>query len=177
MKQIITNLDADDAIITIKVREIKDEPGKPIYLTFKDKEYQLLTDVRCLGNTDEDNICKPCKLKFRCFTSDGLRVNVENDLANIPFQQEPTISDLIKMFLAKNGVDLTKCEARAKILEDEAKKHESDEPEALAMIKKMMAGGFRNQLRCPSCGHIFDFDYMKDTGEYECPSCGHKWSK
>ncbi len=124
----MNHLDADDTIITVRIREVKEEPGKPIYLTFKDKPYQLLADKRCLGNTDEDNICKPCKLKFRCFTSDGLRVNVEDDLGDIGFSQEPTINEMIDEFLARNGVDLTKLQARAKIIEDERKKHEEEEP-------------------------------------------------
>jgi len=81
-------------------------------------------DKRCLGNTDEENICKSCKLKFRCFTSDGLRVNLEDDLAKIPFDQEPTITELLEAFLARSGVDLTKCAARAKIIENERKREE-----------------------------------------------------
>jgi len=117
----------DDAIYTVKIREIEEKPGKPIYLTFKGKDYQLLTDMRCVGNTDEDNICKTCKLKFRCFSSDALRVNVEDDLAKIPFQQEPTITEILKVFLARSGVDLTKLEARAKMIENETKRG-SDEP-------------------------------------------------
>ncbi len=125
MKRVAVNLE-DDAIITVKIREVKEEPGKPIYLTFKDKPYQLLTDKRCLGNTDEENICKPCKLKFRCFTSDGLRINLEDDLAKIPFDQEPTITELVEAFLARNGVDLTKCAARARMIENERKREEEE---------------------------------------------------
>ncbi len=124
--QVSSNLD-DENIITVKIREIKEEPGKPIYLTFKDKSYQLLADKRCLGNTDEDNICKACRLKFRCFTGDALRISVDDDLANIPFASEPTISEVIDTFLARNGVDLTKCEARAKIIEDEIRKDSLEE--------------------------------------------------
>lgn len=50
-------------------------------------------------------------------------------------------------------------------------------PEETAFLNRMLAGGFRNQLRCPHCGHIFDFDYMKDTGHYECPKCHKRWEK
>jgi hypothetical protein len=117
-----------DAIYTVKIRELKEKPGKPIYLTFKGKDYQLLADMRCVGNTDEDNICKTCKLKFRCFSSDALRVNVEDDLAKIPFQEEPTITEILEIFLAHNGVDLTKLEARGKLIENE-RKQEKDEPD------------------------------------------------
>ena len=124
----LNNMDNNDAIYTIKVKELKEKPGKPIYLTFKGKDYQLLTDKRCLGCTDEDNICKTCKLKFRCFTSDALRVNVEDDLAHLPTgSQEPTIGEILDIFLASKGVDLTKIKARGKIIEDKRRKEELEE--------------------------------------------------
>jgi len=105
--------------ILIKVKEIKNKPGKPIYLTIKDKKYELLLDQRCVGNTDEENFCKKCRLKFRCFTSEGLKINLEDDLGKLPVgSRQPTLGEMVEMFLAANGVDLTALKARAKMLEN-----------------------------------------------------------
>ena len=107
--------------LPIRVKEIKDRPGKPIYLTIKDKPYELLLDQRCVGNTDEDNFCKKCRLKFRCFTSEGLKINLEDDLGKLPIDStmQPTLGEMVERFLAANGVDLTALKARAKMLENE----------------------------------------------------------
>ena len=111
--------------ISIRVKEIKDKPGKPIYLTIKDKNYELLLDQRCVGNTDEDNFCKKCRLKFRCFTSEGLKINLEDDLGKLPVgSMQPTLGEMVGMFLAANGVDLTALKARAKMIENEKAQRE-----------------------------------------------------
>jgi len=110
----------DTVVFTAEIKELKEAPGKPIYLTFDNKKYKLLTDKRCLGKLDYDHICKDCKLKFKCYSGDALNINVDKDLTKVPFNgmQEPTIHELIDRFLAMNGVDLQKIAARAKIIED-----------------------------------------------------------
>ena len=110
----------DNQIFTVEIKELKETPGKPIYLTFDNKKYKLLTDKRCLGNLDYDNICINCRLKFKCYSGDALNVNVDKDLSKVRFNgiQEPTINELLDSFLAMNGVDLQKIAARAKIIED-----------------------------------------------------------
>lgn len=94
-------LDSDQNI-TIKVREIKEKSGKEIVVVFEDCE--LLMDNRCLGK--DTDACSKCKLKFRCYTSDALRINFKDEILKMPLPSErPTISEIVQHYLYGNGVD------------------------------------------------------------------------
>jgi len=105
----INRLDGNQDI-TINIREIKDKPGKEIVLVFD--EYEIQLDNRCLGKDTE--ACDKCKLKFRCYTSDALRINFKSEIIKMPLPSErPTISEIVQWYLQRNGVspDLTKIAA------------------------------------------------------------------
>ncbi len=93
-------LDGDN--ITVKVRKLKEKLGKEIVLVFG--KYEVLLDNRCLGKDTE--ACDKCKLKFRCYTGDALRVSFEDEIAKMPLPSErPTISEIIQWYLLRSGVD------------------------------------------------------------------------
>ena len=109
-----------DSNVTIRIRELKEKPGKEIILVFG--EYEILLDNRCLGNTDEEKHCSKCKLKFRCFTSDAIRINFNDDLLKMPLPSErPTLGEIVQWYFASKGVDqsLTKIAAYDTIEEGE----------------------------------------------------------
>jgi len=94
-------LDSSDNI-TIKVRELKEKPGKEIILVFD--KYEILLDNRCLGQNTK--ACDKCKLKFRCYTGDALRINFNDDLLKLSLPSErPTLGEIIQWYLASKGVD------------------------------------------------------------------------
>jgi len=114
------NLDGDQNI-TIKIRELKEKPGKEIVMVFEDCE--LLVDNRCLGK--DTDACNKCKLKFRCYTSDALRINFKDEIIKMPLPSErPTLGEIIQWYLQMNGVDpsLTKIVAYGTIEEDGKKR-------------------------------------------------------
>ena len=93
-------LDGDN--ITIKVRKLEEKAGKEIIMVFEDCE--LLVDNRCLGKDTE--ACDKCKLKFRCYTSDALRINFKDEIIKMPLPSErPTLGEIIQHYLWLNGVD------------------------------------------------------------------------
>ena len=95
------NLDGDQNV-TIKIRELKEKPGKEIIMVFEDCE--LLVDNRCLGK--DTDACNKCKLKFRCYTSDALRINFKSEIIKMPLPSErPTLGEIIQWYLHMNGVD------------------------------------------------------------------------
>lgn len=97
----IIKLDGDQNI-TIKIRELKEKPGKEIVMVFEDCE--LLVDNRCLGK--DTDVCDKCKLKFRCYTSDALRINFKDEIIKMPLPSErPTLGEIIQYYLQGNGVD------------------------------------------------------------------------
>ena len=111
-----TNLDGD-ANITINIKKMKEKPGKEIVMVFEDCE--LLLDNRCLGKDTE--ACDKCKLKFRCYTSDALRINFKDEIIKMPLpSQRPTIGEIVQWYFQRNGVDqsLTKIVAYDTIEED-----------------------------------------------------------
>ena len=113
------NLDGDQNV-TIKIRELKEKPGKEIIMVFEDCE--LLVDNRCLGK--DTDACDKCKLKFRCYTSDALRINFKDEITKMPLPSErPTLGEIIQWYLHMNGVDpsLTKIVAYD-IIEEDGKK-------------------------------------------------------
>ena len=103
--------------VSIRIRELKEKPGKEIILTFKD--YELLLDNRCLGKDTE--ACDKCKLKFRCYSSDAIRISFDEELAKMPLpSKRPTLGEAIQWYLQNKGVDpnLTKIVAYDTIEED-----------------------------------------------------------
>jgi len=72
---------------------------------------------------------------------------------------------------------LKKNSSREAMMEIQPEDMQDKLSDAFATFNRMLAGGFRNQLKCPHCGHIFDFDYLKDTWQYECPKCHKKWGR
>jgi len=93
--------------VKIKVRELKEKPGKEIILVFD--EYEILLDNRCLGK--DTDVCNTCKLKFRCYTGDAIRINFADEIVKMPLPSErPTLGEIIQWYLEIKGVnpDLTK---------------------------------------------------------------------
>lgn len=85
--------------IEIRVREVKEKPGKPIVVVFGD--CKVLTDVRCLGKEGED--CNKCKLKFRCFTNNNLEINFLKELrCQASEELDISLDNLIKFFLMEH---------------------------------------------------------------------------
>lgn len=112
-----------DANVSITIREVKELPGKEIVLTFEHNKYELLLDNRCLGKDTE--ACDKCKLKFRCYTGDALRISFDEEIAKMPLpSQRPTLGEVIEWYLRSKGVDpsLTSLEACAKMRENEERK-------------------------------------------------------
>jgi len=52
---------------------------KPIDLIIDDK-MSIRLGQSCIGKTDEKKYCDNCKLKFRCFTNDTLKIHATNDI-------------------------------------------------------------------------------------------------
>ena len=107
----------DGEQVEIKVRKMIEKPGKEIILVFD--EYEIQLDNRCLGK--ETVTCDKCKLKFRCYTSDALRINFKSDILKMPLpSQHPTLGEVIQWYLRNMGVDhsLTKIVAYDTIEKD-----------------------------------------------------------
>ena len=107
--------------VSIRVRKLKEKPGKEIILTWD--KYEILLDNRCLGTEEKD--CEQCKLKFRCWSSDALRINFDEEIAKMPLPSErPTLGEAIQWYLQTKGVDpnLTKIVAYDTIEEDKKSK-------------------------------------------------------
>ena len=107
--------------ITIKVRRVKEKPGKEIVLVFD--KYELLLDNRCLGK--DTKACDKCKLKFRCYSGDAIRINFDDEIAKMPLPSErPTLGEVIQWYLREKGVDpkLTKIVAYDTIEKNKSKK-------------------------------------------------------
>ena len=116
----MVRLDGDQNI-TIRVRELKEKPGKEIVLIIG--EYEILLDNRCLGKDTE--VCDKCKLKFRCYTGDALRINFNEEILKMPLpSQHPTLGEIIQWYMQSKGVkpDLTKIVAYDTIEEDGSEK-------------------------------------------------------
>ena len=87
--------------ISVRIRELKEKPGKEIILVLD--KYEILLDNRCLGR---DEICGKCKLKFRCYSSDALRINFDEEILKMPLPSErPTLGEVIQHYLQNKGVD------------------------------------------------------------------------
>lgn len=163
-----------DPNISIRVSKKVDKPGKDIILVFDTKlsgHCEILLDNRCLGKNTK--ACDGCKLKFRCYSGDAIRINFDEELAHFSVPAEhPTLGEVVQWYLKSKGVDpdLTK------VAESQDESEVVDEAEGAGVIKKLL-GTFKNQIRCPECGKVFTFDYANDTGRYECPECDHKWKK
>lgn len=87
---------------SINIREVQEKPGKEIILVFDN--YEILLDNRCLGWGT--GVCNRCKLKFRCHTSDALRIDFKEDIVKTPLPPERlTISEITQIYLSNQGVD------------------------------------------------------------------------
>ena len=103
--------------VSIKISKAVEKPGKEIILIFS--EYEILLDNRCLGK--DTDVCDKCKLKFRCFTSDAIRINFDEEIVKMPLPSErPTLGEVVQWYLRSKGVkhDLTKIVAYDTIEKD-----------------------------------------------------------
>lgn len=95
-----------DQNITIKIKQLKEKPGKEIVLVFNG--YEILLDNRCLGK--DTDVCDKCKVKFRCYTGDALRINFDEEIVKMSLPSErPTLGKIVQWYLQSKGVssDLT----------------------------------------------------------------------
>ncbi len=85
--------------ITIKIKEVQDEPGKRIDIIITPdpsgmgNDYGFISDIRCLDDNTEK--CDTCRLRFTCLTCDTLKIPLK-DLGN--FWEEP-INKLVSEYL------------------------------------------------------------------------------
>ncbi len=82
--------------VEIRVREVKDKPGKPIVVVFED--CRLLSDIRCMDK-DTDK-CDRCKARFKCLTGANLEINFLKELrCEASDSLEVTLGEMIEAFL------------------------------------------------------------------------------
>jgi len=114
-------MDGEQEIVISKITHTS-EPGKDIRLVAETKrgDYDIATGLRCPGNINEEKHCKGCKLKFKCFTSDALRIELSQFEGLRLRKEDPSIAELVEAYLGANGMKLTFTKADAIIEGNEA---------------------------------------------------------
>ena len=82
--------------VEIRIREVKDKPGKPIVIVFED--CRLLSDIRCMDK-DTDK-CDRCGTRFKCLSGLNLEINFLKELrCEASDNFDVTLNEMVEAFL------------------------------------------------------------------------------